>query len=101
MDVAVKSGPTAKPGTQKAEVAPAAIKSVGIIGAGQMGTGIAHVVALAGYKVALKYDIRLDSYFKESVICTGSRRRKFTVYRFLVVPHVNAYVVFPSSAILA
>jgi len=31
----------------------AAIKTVGIIGAGQMGNGIAHVVALAGYKVLL------------------------------------------------
>src|SRR5262245_8994465 len=29
------------------------IRSVGIIGAGQMGNGIAHVVALAGYKVLL------------------------------------------------
>jgi 3-hydroxybutyryl-CoA dehydrogenase len=29
------------------------IKSVGVIGAGQMGTGIAHVCALAGYKVLL------------------------------------------------
>lgn len=29
------------------------IKTVGIIGAGQMGNGIAHVVALAGYKVHL------------------------------------------------
>ena len=33
--------------------AQAAIKSVGVIGAGQMGNGIAHVVALAGYDVAL------------------------------------------------
>ena len=30
-----------------------AIKKVGIIGAGQMGSGIAHVVALAGYDVAI------------------------------------------------
>src|ERR1700744_3627710 len=29
------------------------IKSVGVIGAGQMGTGIAHVVALGGYDVLL------------------------------------------------
>ena len=29
------------------------IKTVGIIGAGQMGSGIAHVVALAGYNVLL------------------------------------------------
>ena len=31
----------------------AEIKTVGVIGAGQMGTGIAHVCALAGYEVAL------------------------------------------------
>ena len=30
------------------------IKSVGVIGAGQMGTGIAHVVALGGYDVLLR-----------------------------------------------
>lgn len=30
-----------------------AIKKVGVIGAGQMGSGIAHVVALAGYDVAI------------------------------------------------
>src|SRR5580658_1960324 len=29
------------------------IKTVGVIGAGQMGTGIAHVCALAGYEVRL------------------------------------------------
>ena len=29
------------------------IKSVGVIGAGQMGNGIAHVFALAGYDVTL------------------------------------------------
>src|ERR1700722_19052088 len=29
------------------------IKTVGVIGAGQMGTGIAHVCALAGYDVEL------------------------------------------------
>ena len=29
------------------------IKTVGVIGAGQMGTGIAHVCALAGYSVLL------------------------------------------------
>ncbi|MGN6118766.1 MAG: 3-hydroxyacyl-CoA dehydrogenase NAD-binding domain-containing protein, partial [Rhodanobacter sp.] len=32
------------------------IKTVGVIGAGQMGSGIAHVTALAGYDVLL-YDI--------------------------------------------
>ncbi|SHJ81409.1 3-hydroxyacyl-CoA dehydrogenase [Shimia gijangensis] len=36
------------------------IKSVGIVGAGQMGNGIAHVMALAGYDVLLN-DINQDS----------------------------------------
>ncbi|MDH3580703.1 MAG: 3-hydroxyacyl-CoA dehydrogenase NAD-binding domain-containing protein, partial [Hyphomicrobiales bacterium] len=36
-----------------------AIKSVGVIGAGQMGNGIAHVIALAGYDVLLN-DVEED-----------------------------------------
>ena len=36
-----------------------AIETVGIIGAGQMGAGIAQVAAMAGYKVLL-YDISAD-----------------------------------------
>jgi 3-hydroxybutyryl-CoA dehydrogenase len=35
-------------------------RSVGIVGAGQMGTGIAHVFALAGYDVLLN-DISADA----------------------------------------
>ncbi len=35
------------------------IKSIGVIGAGQMGCGIAHVSALAGYKVQM-YDLSKD-----------------------------------------
>ncbi len=38
---------------------PIVIKTVGIIGAGQMGNGIAHVIALAGYNVLLN-DISKD-----------------------------------------
>jgi 3-hydroxybutyryl-CoA dehydrogenase len=37
-----------------------AIRKVGIIGAGQMGNGIAHVVSLAGYDVAL-FDVKADA----------------------------------------
>jgi 3-hydroxybutyryl-CoA dehydrogenase len=40
-----------------------AIQSVGIVGAGQMGTGIAHVFALAGYDVVLN-DISADMLAK-------------------------------------
>jgi 3-hydroxybutyryl-CoA dehydrogenase len=39
------------------------ITKVGIIGAGQMGTGIAHVAALAGYSVAM-HDLKKDLYDK-------------------------------------
>jgi 3-hydroxybutyryl-CoA dehydrogenase len=66
MDAGVK---TKKPGTpleraRKGESsAQVAIKSVGIIGAGQMGNGIAHVVALAGYEVAL-YDVKKETIDK-------------------------------------
>jgi len=49
MNVAVKSADKPK-GDRKV---PQAIKKVGIIGAGQMGTGIAHVAALGGYDVAI------------------------------------------------
>jgi 3-hydroxybutyryl-CoA dehydrogenase len=49
MNVAVKSAEKPK-GEHKT---PQVIKKVGVIGAGQMGTGIAHVIALGGYTVAL------------------------------------------------
>jgi 3-hydroxybutyryl-CoA dehydrogenase len=49
MNVAVKSAEKPK-GEHKT---PHVIKKVGVIGAGQMGTGIAHVIALRGYPVAL------------------------------------------------
>ena len=46
----------------KAGVQPArTIRRVGIIGAGQMGSGIAHVVALSGYTVALN-DLKKEAF---------------------------------------
>ncbi len=44
-------------------VTQASIKNVGIIGAGQMGNGIAHVVALAGFDVAM-HDIKKEAVDK-------------------------------------
>ncbi len=46
--------------TETKTVAAADIKTVGVIGAGQMGSGIAHVVALAGYDVKLN-DLNKDA----------------------------------------
>jgi 3-hydroxybutyryl-CoA dehydrogenase len=66
MDASVK---TKKPGGQMerarkgSDPAASTIKSVGIIGAGQMGNGIAHVVALAGYDVAI-HDIKKEAVDK-------------------------------------
>src|SRR5680860_939274 len=50
---------------QESEVEP--IRKVGVVGAGQMGSGIAHVVALGGYDVAIN-DLakeRFDSAFEK------------------------------------
>jgi 3-hydroxybutyryl-CoA dehydrogenase len=57
MDVAVKSDPKSKPAARPVPV----IKQVGIIGAGQMGSGIAHVIALG------KYDVLLNDVRREAV----------------------------------
>lgn len=57
MDVAVKSKKSSAAGTASS------VRKVGIIGAGQMGSGIAHVVALAGYTVAMN-DLKKDAVDK-------------------------------------
>jgi 3-hydroxybutyryl-CoA dehydrogenase len=78
MDAGVK---TKKPGAQlerarKGEAnAHALIKSVGIIGAGQMGNGIAHVVSLAGYDVAL-YDLKRETIDKARVTIERNMARQ-------------------------
>ena len=56
MDVAVKRGEE----TKAAVVPVTEIKKVGVIGAGQMGSGIAHVVALGGFEVLIN-DIRTET----------------------------------------
>ena len=51
------------------------IGTVGIIGAGQMGGGIAHVAALAGYDVLL-YDISKDRIEKGIATVSGNMARQ-------------------------
>ena len=51
-----------------------AIETVGIIGAGQMGSGIAQVAATAGYKV-LFYDISADRIEKGLATVSGNLAR--------------------------
>ena len=60
-----------KPGLKPART----IVKVGIIGAGQMGNGIAHVIALAGYKVAIN-DLKRDAYDKAIDTITGNMGRQ-------------------------
>ncbi len=71
MDVAVKGSEepkaAAKPVTD--------IKRVGVIGAGQMGSGIAHVVALGGYDVLLN-DIRADAIDRAKALIEQSMQRQ-------------------------
>ncbi|MEC7000184.1 3-hydroxyacyl-CoA dehydrogenase NAD-binding domain-containing protein, partial [Brucella abortus] len=52
-----------------------AIKTVGIIGAGQMGSGIAHVCALAGYNVLL-HDAAPDRLEKGIATINGNMARQ-------------------------
>src|SRR5262245_50092307 len=67
MDVGVKTrkpgGHMERPRKGTDPVTQASIKTVGIIGAGQMGNGIAHVVALAGFPVAI-YDVKKEAVEK-------------------------------------
>ena len=54
------------------------IQRIGVIGAGQMGTGISHVLSLAGYDIVLD-DINKDALGKALGLiertCTGRRPR--------------------------
>lgn len=51
------------------------IEKVGVIGAGQMGNGIAHVSALAGYEVGL-HDLSKDQFDKAMVIIEKNLKRQ-------------------------
>ena len=55
----------------------ASIRSVGVIGAGQMGCGIAHVAALAGYKVHI-YDLSQDRIEAGLATINGNLARQVT-----------------------
>jgi 3-hydroxybutyryl-CoA dehydrogenase len=56
-----------------AEIAP--IRTVGIIGAGQMGNGIAHVAAIAGYEVAIN-DLKKETVDKARAIIERNMGRQ-------------------------
>jgi 3-hydroxybutyryl-CoA dehydrogenase len=70
-----------RPGDGAAAAPAAEIRSVAIIGAGQMGNGIAHVVSLGGYDVAIN-DIRKEAV--DAAISTIRRNMARQVSRGLI-----------------
>ncbi len=75
MDAAIKTKKTS------AINPPLDVRKVGIIGAGQMGNGISHVVALAGYDVVIN-DLRKEAL--ESALATIQRNMTRQVGRGLI-----------------
>ena len=69
-----------------------ALKKIGIIGAGQMGSGIAHVCALAGYKVVLN-DVSADRIKSGLATINGNMARQVSARE----DHREASVRRPSS----
>ena len=69
--VAVSAGAQAT----ETEKRMAAIKTVGVIGSGQMGNGIAHVAALAGFNVVL-YDVSADRVKSAMATINGNLTRQ-------------------------
>jgi 3-hydroxybutyryl-CoA dehydrogenase len=81
MDAAVKtkrSGATSER-SAKGGAPPGAhgIKKVGIIGAGQMGNGIAHVIALAGYDVAIN-DLKKETVDRALCVIETNMNRQIS-----------------------
>ena len=69
VDVATRFGEAAM------EAVPPDIQQVGIIGAGQMGSGIAHVCALAGFPVTV-VDIKQDALSKAVAVMARNMERQ-------------------------
>src|SRR5665811_121957 len=61
MDEIVQGSDLRADPTSKRELKVEPISKVGIVGSGQMGSGIAHVVALGGYDVAIN-DLEKDRF---------------------------------------
>ena len=67
------------------------IKKIGVIGVGQMGNGIAHVLSLGGYNVLLN-DINKDILNKASLNIESNLERQVNSKKFQVkkvLKHLN------------
>ncbi|MDC0738421.1 3-hydroxybutyryl-CoA dehydrogenase [Cognatishimia sp. SS12] len=74
------------------------VKSIGVIGAGQMGNGIAHVMALAGYDVVLN-DIQQDSL--DAAVARISKNMDRQVSREVISADAKALAMARISTTLA
>jgi len=72
------------------------IKTVGIIGAGQMGCGIAHVSALAGYKVHI-YDVAQDRIEAGLATINGNLARQVSNGKMTEEERRNALALITGS----
>jgi len=98
MDVAVKSEGKGKPDARPVPQ----IKKIGVVGAGQMGSGIAHVIALGKYDVLLN-DVRLEAVDKALASIEKNMGRqvskgivkeadmKSAISRISVAPNLDAF----------
>src|SRR5918911_561737 len=77
MDVAVKGRKGERAEKDSPAHAPQGIRKVGIIGAGQMGNGIAHVAALARYDVVLN-DVKKEQYEKALAVMQKNMTRQIS-----------------------
>jgi 3-hydroxybutyryl-CoA dehydrogenase len=74
----VKERPVARSG--RSEHTPHAVRKIGVVGAGQMGSGIAHVCALAGFHVLLN-DIAPDRVTQGLATINGNLARQVSRQR--------------------
>src|SRR5690606_38614495 len=73
------------------------IKNIGVIGAGQMGCGIAHVSALAGYKVQM-YDLSQDRIEAALATINGNLARQVSNSKLTDEERKNALSHIAGSA---
>ena len=76
--VEVKDRPKTR--SERAEAVAHAIRSIGVVGAGQMGSGIAHVCALAGFQVLLN-DVAAERISEGLASISGNMARQVSRQR--------------------
>ena len=76
------------------------IKSVGVIGAGQMGNGIAHVFAAAGFDVLIN-DINPDGLGLSKLTAEQIEEARSSRVLYRVVPEPGSLLLVMAGSLLA